>query len=95
MARVASEILRGADLASFVGMAHQKQYYMDYDAMEKLGMEYKDFESSFVIVGAPVEKISPLYTYATWIIIITIFIIAVASIILVLQSWKSRTAQIL
>ena len=95
MARVASEILRGADLASFVGMAHQKQYYMDYDAMEKLGMEYKDFESRFVIVGAPVEKISPLYTYATWIIIITIFIIAVASIILVLQSWKSRTAQIL
>ena len=95
MARVASEILRGADLTSFVGMTHQKQYYMDYDAMEKLGMEYKDYQSRFVIVGAPVEKISPLYAYATWIIIILIFIVAVASIILVLQSWKSRTAQIL
>jgi len=95
MARVASEILKGADLASFVGMTHQKQYYMDYDAMEKLGMEYKDYQSRFVIVGAPVEKISPLYAYATWIIIIGIFIIAVASIILVLQSWKNRTAQIL
>jgi signal transduction histidine kinase len=95
MARVASEILKGADLASFVGMTHQKQYYMDYDAMEKLGMEYKDYQSRFVIVGAPVEKISPLYAYATWIIIIGIFIIAVASIIMVLQSWKNRTAQIL
>lgn len=95
MARVASEILRGADMASFVGMTHQKQYYMDYDAMEKLGMEYKDYESRFIIVGAPMEKISPIYTYATWIIIVTIFIVAIASIILVLQSWKSRTAQIL
>ena len=95
MARVASEIVRGADLASFVGMAHQKHYYMDYDAMEKLGMDYKDYESRFVIVGAPMEKISPLYTYATSIIIVAIFIIAIASIILVLQSWKSRTAQIL
>ena len=95
MARVASEILKGADLASFVGMTHQKQYYMDYDAMEKLGMEYKDYQSRFVIVGAPVEKISPLYAYATWIIIIGVFIIAIASIILVLQSWKNRTAQIL
>lgn len=95
MARVASEILKGADMSSFVGMTHQKNYYMDYDAMEKLGLEYNDYKDRFIIVGAPLEKISPLYTYATWIIIIVIFITAIASIILVLQSWKSRTAQIL
>jgi len=95
MARVASEILKGADLASFVGMTHQKAYYMDYDAMEKLGMKYKDYAYRFTIVGAPLENISPVYTYATWIIIILIFVIAIGSIVLVLQSWKNRTAQIL
>ena len=95
MARVASEILKGADLASFVGMTHQKNYYMDYDAMEKLGMRYKDYSSRFIIVGAPLENISPVYTYATWIIIVFIFLMAIGSIILVLQSWKNRTAQIL
>ena len=95
LAKVSSEILKGADISSFVGMTHQKKYYMDYDAMEKLGLEYKDYEDRFVIVRAPLEKISPLYTYATWIIIVIIFIAAIASIILVLQSWKSRIAQTL
>ena len=95
VARVASEILKGADLASFVGMTHQKNYYMDYDAMEKLGLEYQDYNDRFTIVGAPIEKISPLYTYTTWILIILVFIIAIGSIILVLQSWKNRIAQTL
>lgn len=95
VARVASEILKGANLASFVGMTHQKNYYMDYDAMEKLGLEYQDYNNRFTIVGAPIEKISPLYTYATWILIILVFIIAIGSIILVLQSWKNRIAQTL
>lgn len=95
MARVAADILKGADMASFVGMTHQKNYYMDYDAMEKLGLEYKDYKNRFTIVRAPIEKISPVYTYATWIIIAFIFITAIGSIILVLQSWKNRTAQIL
>ena len=95
MARVASEILKGADMSSFVGITHQKKYYMDYHAMERLGMEYKDYESRFVIVGAPMEKISPIYTYASWIIIVFIFLVAIVSIIMVLQSWKSRSAQIL
>ena len=95
MAHVAADILKGADMASFVGMTHQKNYYMDYDAMEKLGLEYKDYKNRFTIVRAPIEKISPVYTYATWIIIAFIFITAIGSIILVLQSWKNRTAQIL
>ena len=95
MARVASDILNGADLASFVGMTHLKNYYMDYDAMEKLGLKYKDYNQRFIIVGAPLENISPVYTYATWIIIVFIFVAAIGSIILVLQSWKNRTAQIL
>ncbi len=95
MARVAADILKGADMASFVGMTHQKEYYMDYDAMEKLGLNYNDYKDRFIIVGAPIEKISPVHTYATLIIIVLIFVIAIGSIILVLQSWKTRTAQIL
>ncbi|MBR1666828.1 MAG: HAMP domain-containing histidine kinase [Bacteroidaceae bacterium] len=93
VAHVAAEILKGADLASFVGMTHQKKYYMDYNAMEKLGLEYKDYKDRFVIVDAPIEKISPFYRYVTFFIIFIIFITAIGAIILVLQSWKSRTAQ--
>ncbi len=93
MARVASEVLKGADLASFVGMTHQKQYYMDYVAMEKLGMEYSDYDDRFIIVGAPVEKISPFYRYVTLIIICLIFCLAIGAIVLVLQSWKNRAAE--
>ena len=93
VARVASEILRGADLASFVGMTHQKKYYMDYQAMERLGMKYKDYEDRFVIVGAPTEQISPVYNYVTLLIISIIFILAIGAIVLVLQSWKNRTAE--
>ncbi|MBO4673825.1 MAG: HAMP domain-containing histidine kinase [Bacteroidaceae bacterium] len=92
MARVASEVLKGADLASFVGMTHQKQYYMDYVAMEKLGMEYNDYKDRFIIVGAPMEKISPFYRYATLIIICLVFCLAIGAIVLVLQSWKNQAA---
>ena len=93
VARVSSEILQGADLASFVGMTHQKKYYMDYEAMEKLGMKYQDYESRFTIVGAPTEQISPVYNYVTLVIIAVVFILAIGAIVLVLQSWKDRTAQ--
>lgn len=93
MANVASEVLRGADLASFVGMTHQKKYYMDYVAMEKLGLDYRDYKDRFVIVGAPTEKISPFYNYMTLFIISFIFLLAIGAIVLVLQSWKSRTAE--
>ena len=90
MARVASEILMGADLSSFVGLTHQKHYYMDYQAMQRLNMEYRDYCDRFIIVGAPIEKISPLYTYVTWILIIGVFILGCGAIILVLQAWKDR-----
>ena len=95
LAHVASEILNGADLASFVGMTHQKRLYMDYQAMQMLGMEYKDYSGRFIIVGAPEEITSPILVYATWIVIITIFLIAICAIILVLHSWRERTAQTL
>lgn len=91
MARVASDILRGKDIASLVGLSHAKNHYMDYAAMEKLGLEYDDYKDRFIIVGAPIEKISPVYAYASWIVIITVFLIAIFSIILVLQSWRNRT----
>ena len=93
MARVASEILKGADLASFVGLTHQKGYYMDYQAMQRIGLEYQDYKDRFTIVGAPIEKTSPLYKYVTWIVIIIVYVVAICAIILVLQSWKSRNAQ--
>jgi len=90
LARVASEVLMGADLSSFVGLAHQKDYYMDYQAMQQLGLKYSDYSGRFTIVGAPIEKISPLYNYVTWILIVGVFILGCGAIILVLQAWRDR-----
>lgn len=93
MAKVASDILNGADLASFVGMTHEKNFYMDYQAMEALGMEYDDYKDRFIIVGAPQEVTMPLLTYGTWTVITLVFFAAAFAILLVLVAWKTRTAQ--
>ena len=93
LARVAAEILNGADLAAYVGMTHNKNYYMDYDAMQRLGLDYNTYKDRFIIVGAPLEKTSPLLVYVTWIFIALVFIAAVGSIILVVQSRRDRTGK--
>ena len=92
LAKVASDILHGADLASFVGITHEKNFYMDYQAMKTLGMDYNDYKDRFIIVGAPQEVTMPLLTYGTWTVIILVFLVAAFSILLVLVTWKSRTA---
>ena len=95
IARVASEILLGADLTAYVGMTHEKRYYMDYQAMQKLGMSYKNYKDRFIIVGAPLEVTSPLFVYITWIFILLVFLAAICSVVLVIQSRRNRTGQTL
>lgn len=91
MVRVASEILAGESVASFVGLTHEKEYYMDYQAMQELGMDYKDYENRFVIVGASFKKQSPVLAYSIWFIIAAMFLIAICSVVLVVKSLKDRT----
>lgn len=95
LARVASEILYGADLTAFVGITHEKEYYMDYRAMKMLGMKYEDYKDRFIIVGAPAEVKMPLTIYGTWIVIVIVFMAAAFSILLVMVTWKTRTAEFL
>lgn len=93
LARIASEIIQGADLASFVGITHEKKYYMDYHAMKSLGMKYEDYKDRFIIVGAPAEEKMPLMVYGRWIAIMAVFIIATFAFLLVLMTWRTREAQ--
>lgn len=92
MVDVAIKVLKGADPTSFVGIKHEKKYYMDYKAMQMLGMEYDDYKERFTIVGAPPEKTKPIFTYITWGVIVLVFLLAIFSIILVVQSWRERTS---
>lgn len=93
MARVASEVLKGADLASYVGMTHQKHYYMDYQAMQMLGLKYNDYKNRFIIKNAPIESTMPVVYYGTWLLIALVFLGAIFSILLILQAWKDRSSQ--
>lgn len=93
MGRVAAEILKGADLSVFVGLVHEKHYYMDYDAMKLLDMKYDDYKERFIIVGAPTEVKMPVMVYATWIGIILVFLVALFAILMVVMEWRTRSAK--
>ena len=51
----AARIFNGANPASISGQAHKKYFWMDYDAMQKLGMDYDDYKEKFHIVNVPLE----------------------------------------
>lgn len=51
----AMKIFGGKDPASLSGHKHKKQNWMDYDAMEHLGLNYNDYCASFHIVNAPLR----------------------------------------
>lgn len=50
-----ARIFNGANPRSLSGQAHKKYFWMDYDAMQKLGMNYADYNDRFRIVNAPFE----------------------------------------
>lgn len=92
MARIASEIMKGADLAAFVGVTHEKHYYMDYAAMKRMGLKYEDYKDRFTIVGASREVKMPYLIYSRWFIIGLVFLLAAMSIMLVVLEWRRRSA---
>lgn len=93
MADVASKILMGDNLSSFSNLTHKKGYYMDYQAMQRLNMEYRDYCDRFTIVGAPIEESMPFYNYLTWLLIVGVFILGGVAVILVMREWKGRQVQ--
>ena len=50
-----ARIFNGANPRSISGQAHKKYFWMDYDAMQKMGMKYDDYIDQFRIVNAPFE----------------------------------------
>ena len=80
IARVGSQIIHGADLASFVGLKHEKNFYMDYIAMQRLGLQYRDYCNRFIILGAPKEVTMPVLSYLTWGLIVFVFLVAACSL---------------
>ena len=55
----AARIFNGANPRSIGGQAHKKYFWMDYDAMQKLGMKYDDYKEKFRIVNVPFEIENP------------------------------------
>lgn len=67
-------ILDGQHLGGEV-FSHRKDYYMDYKAMTQLGLEYKDYEKRFMILGAPFS-VSNATLYYVLIIFISVIVVA-------------------
>lgn len=91
MADVGVRLLNGDDMSSFVGLKHEKNFYMDYEAMKRLGLKYEDYSKRFIIVGAPKEVTMPLLSYLTWVLITVVFIVAIMSVMLIVYTWNNRT----
>lgn len=91
MADVGVRLLNGDDMSSFVGLKHVKNFYMDYEAMKRLGLKYEDYSKRFIIVGAPQEVTIPFLSYLTWVLITIVFIVAIISVMLIVYTWNNRT----
>lgn len=91
MVDVGVRLLNGDDLSSFVGLKHVKNFYMDYEAMKRLGLKYEDYSKHFIIVGAPQEVTMPFLSYLTWVLITIVFIVAIMSVMLIVYTWNNRT----
>ena len=93
MAEVAAQVLHGTDPASLVGLTHEKAYYMDFQAMQMLNMDYDDYKERFNIVGAPTRSTAPWLYYSMWALIVLVFVGAAGSVLLILQAWRERGVQ--
>lgn len=91
MARMGARILQGTDITKLPELKHEQKFYMDYVAMQRLGLEYKDYCNRFVIVGAPKEVTMPILGYLAWGLITFVFLVAAFCVVLVVHTWNGRT----
>ena len=85
-----ARIFNGAKPSALSGQTHRKSFWMDYDAMQKLGMAYEDYKEKFRIVNAPFAIQQPtLY----WTIIFSIVLVVLAILFgvwYVLNNWRRQ-----
>lgn len=59
IAHAGARKLHNTPTAELNGRQHEKAYYMDYHAMERLGLKYHDYAGRFHIVNAPERYAKP------------------------------------
>ncbi len=95
IANTASKILHGEFSSDLSGKQHEKRYYMDYQAMQRLGLNYYDYSNRFNIVNAPIRYRYPLLYYSEYLIL---FIFGAALVMIwlaLINYWRERSDQVL
>ncbi len=91
LATIGAKILNGAEPTDFAGLTHEKHYYMDFDAMQAWGLEYRDMVDRFTIVGAPLKSTAPVAYYGTIVLIFIVLLGGILAVILIAQSWRQNS----
>jgi signal transduction histidine kinase len=86
-----ARIFNGAKPSALSGQTHQKYFWMDFNAMQKLGMAYEDYADKYRIVNAPFAiQHSTLY----WIIIVSVVLAVIAIVLGILYGVNKLRHQI-
>lgn len=93
LATAAAKILQGTDTKDLSGKQHEKHYYMDYQAMQVLGLAYKDYADRFIIVNAPLRYSNPLAFYSIRIALVIFGIAVIVVWLLLINFLRERTGQ--
>ena len=95
IATAGAKLLRGEDAKDLSGKQHEKRYYMDYKAMQTLGLKYDDYADRFTIVGAPLKYSNPEVFYSTRVILILFALIVAVVWLALINFLRERTGQLL
>lgn len=86
VSETAIRILNGTPPSKIEMKEHKKEYMMDYQAMEKLGLDYEDYEDDYHIVNAPY----PISHQNEFIFFVIVGILSILAIIVLLISVMLR-----
>jgi len=84
LADAGSRLFRGAEPSELTGRQHEKHYYMDYNAMQRIGLRYSDYSDRFQIINAPEQLTAPFsfwihrvlfFSFFVFVVVIWIFLI--------------------
>lgn len=89
----AARIFNGANPASLSGKTHRKYFWMDYDAMQKLGMSYDDYKDKYRIVNAPYEVEHPTLFLIINIVVVVFILLILFGLWLVVQKIRKHLVE--
>lgn len=93
MATTATHFLEGnLDEAKFSGR-HQREMFLDYNALESYGLNYNDYKDQWVIVNTPFRLRNPLIFYGTP--MLALLLISIVCYYLVVRYQNTRHAKVM